>query len=241
MDLQNFQFSSKFDYKETHVLNLSKLLPFSYLYPHNSNNPFAFLFETKKLKINTETIYCFENSKCSILIRTEYDRILCTCLNLLKHLSGRSMEENFGIQETILELIPHLANLNREQFNSVYLKKSLNILSELSNKSFSHKTKLAICVGSISIALSNTSIEFNNFSRKFLDSFFSSSDMKLKTNELNSIYACATMFRKSLLSENSKNFNIDDSIEFSMNKLCSMPYYFSSTMAFLKEVLKFYK
>ena len=173
------------------------------------------------------------------MIRIEFDSILTTCLNLIKVLNP-NIEEAFEIQETFLELIPRLVNINREQFNMKYAKEVITLLSEWCGPVSHFKFKIAFCIGSISLALSNTSNEFNNFSRKFLDSFFSDNEIKLKTDDLNSIMACATMFRKSVLSEISlhKSFYMD-SIEFFMNAFNSTPYFLPTLVEFLNEVFYF--
>lgn len=219
------------------MTNLSKNSPYPCLHLQDTYNPFAFLFKTKKINIDIDSKICLN------MINTEFNRILIICLNLLKCMNTSFFKKNCGIQETVLELIPRLADSNRDKFNIFYVKDVITLLSELTNKTSvtNCNSKIAFCISSISLALSNTSNEFTSFCENFLHRYFLNIETKLKPDELNYIIACTTMFRKSLLAKLSlhKSF-IMDSFEFFINTFTTQSCFYPSILAFLHEVSKFF-
>ena len=153
--------------EEMHSINLLKLLPDSSFDPFHSNDQFTFLFKSDKIKVSVESQLCKQ------LINEKFDQILKLCLTILKRLNLVNLNQSMTgvasssssitasipslrcILDTILELMPRLANFNPVKFSSFYLKEVLQFLTTLnSNTHF-------LIPGSTGGGLANSSSNIN--------------------------------------------------------------------------------
>jgi FKBP12-rapamycin complex-associated protein len=149
--------------EEMHLKNLLKLLPQNF---EPVSDPFMFLFKTEKINVKCES------KNCKDLIRDKYD-LIYGCIS-------RLFQNQYSyIQQIILEIIPRLADFDKDMFTRKYLNNCIIHLNFLLEKKL-YKSDVLYCVGFLSLALNNN---FQPFSSRFIDSIknlFNSKDMQRK-------------------------------------------------------------
>lgn len=182
--------------EEMHSLNLLKLLPDSSFDSFQSNDQFTFLFKSEKIKVNVESEFCKK------LVADNFDKMSRLCLSIIRVLNlvnlspsmmnaapsiSSSVPSLRCILDTVLEILPRLANFNPSRFSGMYLGELLNILSTLNANTQFITASSTSSSSSLAGTLSPSTTTVNNpLSRRnlfaFINQSYSSSNLAALAN-----------------------------------------------------------
>lgn len=148
------------NYKDLHILNVRKTL--KSLAIENELDLFEFLFKSDVISTDLESKYCLS------LIQEKYDAI-CSCLIKLYSISNRH------IQQTVMFLIPRLANFDKKRFGELYLDESIKYL-HLSFKKVS-KYESLFCTAMLSLAIGDDFSTYTDSFIKLIQSMFTTNQI----------------------------------------------------------------
>ena len=138
--------------EDLHVHNLKALIPYNF---EPATDPFLFLFKSEKINIKLESKNCYN------FINEKYE-CLHACITRLFSFS------NINIQQALLQLIPRLANFDKQRFSKFYLSDSISYLSTILAKKWNlMKPEALFSVGLLSLAMGTT--HFLDYAHKFIE------------------------------------------------------------------------